>query len=53
MPDPFSILLAVCRRTREAMAGPQEVPRHRRTHVAEPDETYVHLLILFGEDRST
>jgi hypothetical protein len=33
----------------KAMAGLQEVPRHRRAHVAKPDETDVHRFILSAE----
>jgi len=31
------------------MAGLQEVARHGRTHVAEPDKTCIHRLILLVE----
>jgi len=33
----------------DAMAGLQEVPCHWRTHVAEPDETDIHRLILLAD----
>jgi len=33
----------------DAMAALQEVPRHWRTHVAEPDKTDIHRLILLVE----